>query len=235
MNMDSAKKPAERLIELLAPVMEREGYAYRKSGHRFVKPFRHGKHEFSLIFDGRGGLVAVDAGFFVYFEALLKQFKAALGHPCPWAAGASLLNAGANPWKFWLFEERFARMTPQERAGIPSEEIHPQLRMEECVRFLTDAHARFAVPLFQSLQTYRQLADFYKEYLTNGCSGRCRPLAENVVYLSLFLAALLDDDLNEIAAFARGMQSVYAGHDVHKNIEKVLAYVGANDMKRLLT
>jgi len=206
--------------------MECEGYAYRKSHHRFQKEFAHGKYEYSLMFDGRSGLVGVDAGFFVHFDALQKQFKKVLGYDCLWSAGATLLNAGANPWKFWLNEDRFAAMSPQERAVYAPEAIHPQTRMEACVEFLIDSHARYAVPLFQRLQSYRDLADFYKEYRINGYTGRCRPLAENVIYLSLLLATQLGDDPSEIVASAKGMKSGYVGHDVDALIQTALQHGG---------
>jgi hypothetical protein len=232
--MNSSKKPAERLLELFVPLMEREGYSYRKSNHRFQKPFAHGKHEYWLMFDGRGGLVGVDAGFFVRFEALEKEFKKALGHDCLWTAGATLLNAGANPWKYWLNEDRFAAMTPQERSGIPSDVIHPQSRIEAGVQFLMEAHRQFALPLFQQLQTYRQLADFYREYIKNGYSGRCRPQAYNVVCLSLLVAAALGDDVEEIVAATKGPNSYVAGNEVDALVQTVRKYIESNDLKKLL-
>jgi hypothetical protein len=215
--------------------MEQKGYAYRKTNHRFLSAFPHGKYEFSLALDGRGGLVGVSAGFFVHFEALEKQFKKALGYACPWSAGATLLNAGANPWNYFLNEDRFAAMSPEERAGLPSDVIHPQERVQACVQFLLDAHAQYAVPLFQKLQDFRQLADFYREYIQSGCSGRCRPLAENVIYLWLLVAASLGDNLDEIAASAKGMKSAYVGHDVDSKVQTVRKHIEANDLKTLLS
>src|SRR6516225_1926426 len=114
--MSAKHTPTERLLAIFGPLMESEGYTYRKTHHRFIKKFAAGTHEYSLTFDGRSGLVAVDAGFFVHFDALEKQFKKALGYQCPWSAGATLLNAGANPWNYFLFEDRFAAMPPAERS-----------------------------------------------------------------------------------------------------------------------
>jgi hypothetical protein len=232
--MVSSKKPAERLLDLFVPLMEREGYAYRKSNHRFQKPFRHGTHEYWLMFDGRGGLVGVDAGFFVRFEALEKHFQQALGSES-WSAGATLLNARANPWKYWLNEERVAAMTPKERSALPPDVVHPQSRIEAGVQFLMDAHRQHALPLFAQLQTYRQLADFYREYIKSGYSGRCRPLALNVVGLALLAAAALGDDLEEIIASTKAPGSYVAGSAVDSLVETVTKYVRANDMKKMLT
>jgi hypothetical protein len=229
--MDSSKTPAERLLDLLVPLMEREGYAYRKSNHRFQKPFAHGNHEYWLMFDARGGLVGVDAGFYVRFETLEKHFKKALGFAVPWTAGATLLNAGANPWKYFLNEDRFAAMTPQERSGLPSDVVHPQARIEAAAQFLMDAHRQFALPLFERLQGYRQLADFYREYMASGFIGRCRPMAHNVVYLSLLVAASLGDDPKDIVTAAKGLSSLPGGQDVDASVQKVMQYLAANDLK----
>ncbi len=212
--------PTDRLLASLIPAMEREHYTYRKANHRFLKPFAHGRYEFSLSFDGRGGLVTVRAGFFVHFDAILRHYKRVLGHPCPWAAGATLLNAGADPWQFWLFDERFAALTPHERSGYPPEAIHPDSRIEAGARFLEDAHTGYAVPFFQRLQTYRQLADFYREFLQEGGVGRCRPSAESVVYLSLILAHRFGEEWEKIASFSRGIESAYAGRSVSPPIPK---------------
>jgi len=210
--------------------MESEGYTYRKTHHRFIKRFQYGTHEYSLTLDGRSGLVAVDAGFFVHFDALEKQFKKALGYACPWSAGATLLNAGASPWNCFLFEDRFAGLQPTERSGIPSEVIHSQARLEACVRFLLDAHTRHAMPLFRSLQTVRQLADFLGDYIRKGCSGRCRPLPETAIYLWLLAAGALGDHLDEIVALARGIRSGYVGHDVDSSVQAVIQYMASNNI-----
>ena len=228
--MNAQQTPTERLLAIFVPLMESEGYTYRKTHHRFIKKFAAGTHEYSLTFDGRSGLVTVDAGFFVHFDALEKQFKKTIGYACPWSAGAALLNAGASPWNYFLFEDRFAAMRPSERSGIPSEAIHPQERLQACVRFLQDAHTRYAVPVFQSLQTIRQLADFLGEYIRKGCSARCRPLPEIAVYLWLLAAGTLGDDLEEIVALAKGIKSGYVGQDVDSSVQSVIQYMASNNI-----
>jgi hypothetical protein len=226
--MTAQQTPTERLLAIFVPLMENEGYAYRKTHHRFIKKFPAGTHEYSLRFDGRSGLVTVDAGFFVHFDALEKHTKKALGYMCPWSAGATLLNAGANPWNYFLFEDRFATMQPAERSGIASEVIHPEARLQEAVRFLLDAHTRYALPLFRGLQTVRHLADFLGEYIRNGCTARCRPLPETAVYLWLLAAGTLGDDLKEIVELAKGIGSGYVGHDVNASVQSVLQYMASS-------
>jgi len=221
-------KPSERFLAQFVPLMEQQGYAYRKSQHRFVKRFAHGDQEYSLTFDARGGLTGVSAGFFIYFRALEGEFKKAVGYMCPWSAGATLLNAGAKPWMLWLNEDRFAAMTPKQRAEFPSEVIHPQRRIDDAVRTFADTHARYAVPFFEKLQTYRQLFDFYLEHIRNGFTGRCRPLPANVIYLSLLLAAMLGEKDDEIVKASKGVVSVIAGQDVPATVQAVKKYAESN-------
>jgi hypothetical protein len=120
-------------------------------------------------------------------------------------------------------------MHPLERSGIPSEVIHPQERIHACVRFLRDAHERYAVPIFQRLQTVEQLSEFLGEYIRAGCSGRCRPLPDNAVYLWLLAAGTLGDDLDEIIALAKGIKSSYVGHDVDSSVQAVVKFMVANN------
>jgi hypothetical protein len=230
--MDAAKKPAERLLDVFVALMVREGYTYRKSNHCFEKAFEYGKYEYVLFFDARGGFVGVDAGFFVHFEVLEEQFKKALGYSCPWTAGAMLLMAGARPWKFWLHEEQFAAMSPKERAGIPSEVVFPQRKIEACAQFLMEAHARFAVPFFQGLQTYRQLAEFYRACIQNGFSGHCPP-ADRLVYMALLVAAATNGDVGEIVASAEKLKGVYADSDMGARIQALRRYTESVDLKSL--
>ena len=227
--MDLQNSPSDRLLAHFVPLMEAEGYTYRKTNHRFIKKVPCGTYEYSLMFDGRSGLVAVDAGFFVHFDTLEKQFKKALGYDCSWSAGATLLNAGANPWKYFLFEERFAAMQPAERSAIPSDVIHPETRIQGGVRFLHDAHTRYAAPLFRTLSTVRQLAVFLGQYFREGCSGRCRPLPENAVYLWLLAAGALGDDLDEIVGFAKGLNSGHTGNDVDARVQKVIQFLASTN------
>lgn len=232
--MSSTAKPADRLLEHFIPVMERQGYVYRKSNHRFLKTFPCGTYEFSLMFDGRGGLVGVSPFLGVHFDALEKRFQKVLGYDCLWSAGATLLNAGANPWNFWLNEDRFAAMTPVERSAFASDVIHPPSRIQACVQFLTQAHEQFAVPLFQKLQTYQDLAEFYGEYRRNGFVGRCRPRPENVVSLSLLIAAHLGEDLEEIVASAKGATGTFGGLNVDSMVRNVRKYIETTGSRNLV-
>ena len=56
-----------------------------------------------------------------------------------------------------------------------------------------------------------------------------------MVYLSLILAAFLGDNLDEIVTYSSGMGSVYVGHSVAANVQKILDFAAANDVKNMLT
>jgi hypothetical protein len=219
------KKPSERLLEEFIPAMEGQGYAYKKSGHRFVKPFAFGTHEWWLSFDGRGGLVAVDAAFFVRFPALEKRFEKLVGYQVSWCAGGTLLNAEADPWKFWMNEERFAAMTTKQLAAHASDEVHPPARVHAASTFLLDAHARYAVPFFASILTPRDLYAYLRAYLDRGCFGRLYPMRQNVLYLALLLAGSLGEDLDAILAHATDMKCAIVGHDIVEHARRIVAWI----------
>src|SRR5436853_7506375 len=62
---------------------------------------------------------------------------------------------------------------------------------------------RYAVPLFRSMQSVRELADFLGDYIRNGCTARCRPLPETAIYLWLLAAGILGDNVGEIVELAK--------------------------------
>lgn len=220
-----SKPPSDRFLESFIPRMEKEGYSYRKTGQRFSKPFAYGTHECWLSFDGRGGMVSVEPAFFVRFVELEKQFKKALGYDCSWSAGGTLLNLGGNPWKYWLFEERYASMSPAERAGLSSDVIHPPARISGGVEFLMQAHTEFALPLFQKLGTYRELVEYYKQYAQNGFIGRCYPSADKVIYLSLLLAAFLGDDGDGVLEPLNRFEKGFLGPTFDRSVQTVRQHI----------
>jgi hypothetical protein len=51
----------------------------------------------------------------------------------------------------------------------------------------------------------------------------------------LLVAASLGENLDEIVASAKGMKSVYAGHDVDSKVQTVRKHIEANDPRTLLS
>lgn len=220
-----SNSPSDRLLESFLPRMEKEGYTYRKTGQRFIKSFAYGTHECWLTFDGRGGLVSVEPAFFVRFAELEKQFKKALGYECSWSAGGTLLNLGGNPWKYWLFEEQYASLSPTERAGLESDVIHPPARIQGGVEFLMQAHTEFALPLFQKLETYKELAEYYQHYVRNGFVGRGYPSADKVIYLSLIIASFLGDDGEEVLEPLKRFENGFLGPTFDSSLQTVRQHI----------
>ena len=214
--------PSERLLTVFAPLMSAAGYLYRKTGHRFRRSSPMGSYEFSLNFDGRGGLVTVNSAFFVHHDSLEKEFTKCLGYAVPWCAGGSMLNAGATPWKFPLYDERFASMTPRELGGLPSEILHPQHIIALAAQSLLKCHSEYAVPLFHQIVDDRSLFDFYLEYLRKGRVGRLRPQLENVCYLAVLLAGRLKGDAAEVLTLARAIDGPFKlGSDFERSVAAV--------------
>jgi hypothetical protein len=90
-------------------------------------------------------------------------------------------------------------------------------------------HTQHAVPLFQRLQTYRPRR-VYQEYI-EALFRSISPSAENVVYLSLLVAAFLGDDLEEIAASMKDEECLCRARCRCK-VQTVRKYIGANNPRR---
>lgn len=90
-----------------------------------------------------------------------------------------------------------------EKSLIDPELVHPQQRIEEAVTFILSAHEHYALPLFESVPTYRQLAS----YLFDGLR-RNQPAYRYVcvsgwrLALILVLVRMLGDDPAELYAIA---------------------------------
>lgn len=250
--MKDAQSPSQRLLRDFIPVMEKEGFAYRKSGHRFVMRFDHGTYEYHVGFDARAGLTQVDAAFQVHYDSLERLFKRVVNfEPC-WTAGATLHRAGASPWKVPLCDERFFGTTAKERAGLASKVIHPPAKIAEACDFLIAGYKKYAAPLFGRLATYRDLSEFFRETRLarfgdrdmwhpdprnawneiRRCWGGAR--AEFCVYLALFVAAYLGDDLGEIVEFSKKCNSSIPGRSVAEIVEAILSFVRTTDCSKLL-
>lgn len=216
--------PSERLLTHFAPHMAAAGYLYRKTGHRFRRSTPMGSYEFTLDFDGRGGLVQVSSAFFVHHEALEKEFAKCVGYAVPWCAGGSMLNAGAPHWKFPLFDKRFASMTPRELGGIQSEVAHPQHMIELASQSLLKCHSEYAIPFFRQIADDRSLFDFLLECLRKGGLARMRPHPESTCYLAILLAGRLKLDPAEVLALAKAV-GAKLGTEFEHNVAAVCTHV----------
>lgn len=67
--------PSQRVMERFVPWMAEQGFSYRKTGHKFTRATACASYEFSVVFDGRGGLVSTDAAIYVDFPKLRKLYE----------------------------------------------------------------------------------------------------------------------------------------------------------------
>lgn len=199
----SQPTPSDRLLALFVPWMAERGFTYRKKDHRFRRPFAHGHQDFMLEFDGRGGFVTVTARFQVEFTELAER-QARLGLP-EWQLFRGLNHTAAGSRYYYdLYLGEYMNMTPRQRKGITSETTHPQERIEEGVRFLQDAYMAHVQPVFDAVQTERQLADAYLQCLRGKKDFMC-PHPGFVIVFALLLAERLGDDMGELLTIARAM------------------------------
>lgn len=231
--------PSERILKMIVPAMEKRGYTYRKSGHRFLKDFEFGKDEFHLSFDGRGGLVAVSGAYGISFDRLHKQLKNAVDY-APWVTvGGTFLNARVKESRFFLFDDNYANLTPSQKKDIPSALIHPQSRIEQGVEYLLEVHDNWAQPLFDQHRTYRQLANTFHQYLREGgygksMLGRILPHEEYVICLAMLLAASLgDDNIDEIFDYAAKLEAKNIVKKYVPEAEMVKQFINSPDFERL--
>lgn len=226
--------PSQRVLEQLVPIMEERGFAYRKKGHSFLRTIGPANQEFHVDFDGRGGLVSVGGGFsvrFVKFEALTNK---ALGCKLGAAAVAGFLQMGIDPYKYDIFADDYADLTPKQKGAIDPELVHPQARVDEAVRYVVGNYEQYVAPVFDRLTSYRELADYLKAGRgTNGWTPeRQHPSSE--IPMALLLAASLQDDPTDILAYAEQVAPTYTGRDVAGQIARIQHFVSQASPEDLL-
>jgi hypothetical protein len=186
--------PSEQVLQMLAPRFEADGY------HRLAKKpiFSHSNglfdRSFEVIVDGRGGLVGLEAGFFLRRPTWQKLLQSKLNVTTAWVAGGTLLNARCPTWKVWLNEDRFAAMTPTQRKAFSAEEIYPADRLQYAADVLWQGFQSTAKPFFDRLSDLAGLQAFYQEYIDAGWTGLLRPPQPYVV---LLLSMLLAHELKQ--------------------------------------
>ena len=200
------KKPSERLLEIVIPIISKKGFEYKKSKKEFVRKFPFGKQIFSISFDGRGGLTTVDCGLFIVFDELIKIYGEIFEKPnnTYWQVGEARLSYGYEYSKRelcpgFLFDSKFGAMTLIEKSKYNTYEVHPEFKIRKGADFITCAYELFAETTFEKLNSYEHLFDFYLESieirnkkikLEVNCINLF-PNEEMLVYYSLILALCL--------------------------------------------
>jgi hypothetical protein len=201
--LNSAISPSQRLLSLVVPKMEAMGYRYRKTGNLFSKTNGETIDQFSLSFDGRGGLVSVDGAFAVILPKVEALLAKAFGANHPWSAGASFGNAGIKPHLYDLFVMEYAALTPKQKAAVDPDLIHPQVRIEGGLAYVLDVHEQHACKLFQKVSTPRELYDLMLDAMRGDIwSRQMSHFLPTAMRNSLVLGAALGLDTQEIYRFA---------------------------------
>lgn len=233
--MIATTPPSKRVLELLSPRMADLGYSYKKTWHRFIKPFAHGTLEFWTSFDGRGGLLSVDGGFFVHFSKLETLCEKALGEKRSWTVGASFGNARVKPRSYDVFVSEYAALTPKEKALIDPELVHPQERVEGAVAFLLDAHERYALPLFGKVPTYSQLLDFLLDGLRgNEETYRYFYIGPDTLAMAMLLMGALGKEPGELYGIADAYDTRCAAPRARSQLEKAAKFLESASAEELM-
>lgn len=136
---------------------------------------------------------------------------------------------GAEPWKYDIFTQPYDGMTPREKKGISSMVIHPQERVESAIEFLIQAFELHAQPMFQQMESYRQVIDDGMLHLRSvPCRFDLRGLECRIGYLFL-LHLHFGGDNDELIALARKIVPPYRAADLEKTISSLQAFAASAD------
>ena len=245
------KKPSERVIEIIKPYFEAKGFTYKKSQKEFLRKFPLGRQKFSLSFDGRGGIVTVNCGFFIFFDELInlsgKIFDEKTGD---WSFQISEnLLEHAPFFKHdvrvgFLFDSRFEGMTLAEKSKYSSYIVHPERKIKQGADFIIKAFELYAEPHFNKIDNYETLYNA----LINSVRVRYTQVAtpyinlilchdeEKLVYDSLILALCLNKETTAIEELLNDMLGRYTvgKEEVKQNIQKIYDYDKTKNLKNLL-
>jgi hypothetical protein len=188
--MATLSVPAERIVVDFTPRMTAWGFERQGSAGKYLRRVSYGVQEYVVGFDGRGVDAQQPAAFFVHLPPIEKFLKQALGVTCPWVAGATLLNARAAEWKYLVNEDRFAAMTPRERAGYATEVIFAADRIAGAIEFLTRGFTQHAAPFFAGVTSRADLLLRFRQARRHCETRWLPPLPAMRVYLELVLSRL---------------------------------------------
>lgn len=226
--------PSQRVLDQLVPIMTGKGFTYRKTNHRFLRTAGPATQEYTVGFDGRGGLVSVDGGFFVRFAKLAAIFEQAVGAPMGAVAFGGFLQMKIEPYKYDIFVGEYAEMTPKQKGAVDPALVHPQERVDEAVRYVVGNYERHIAPLFDRLSSYRGLAGFLLADTPGVTWTPGAPHADRAIPMALLLAAALDDDPADILAYAEQAAPIYKGSDIRGLVARTQLFISQAQPGELL-
>jgi hypothetical protein len=158
------------LIAILIPFFEKEGYKFGKSKNEFTKIENEIAYQFSLSFDGRGGLTMVNnIHFSTKVVDIEKAMKKIMNYPHPiWFFGK-----GINYWEDMSKPLTIPTMHSQKAldvantmnmkalAAIPYEEKYPKARIENCAKKMTELYSERIIPFFDEFKNFQSIYDLF--------------------------------------------------------------------------
>lgn len=226
--------PSQRVLDQLIPIMAGKGFTYRKTYHRFLREVGPASQEFSVNFDGRGGLVSVDGGFAVRFAKLAALFEKAIGSTMGSGAVGNFSVLDITPYKYDIFVDEYAGLTPKQKGAVDPMLVHPQERVDEAVRYLVGNYETQVDPLFDRLSSYRGLAGFLLADTPGVTWTPGAPHAARAIPMALLLAAALDDDPADILAYVEQAAPIYKGSDIRDLVARTQRFISEAQPGELL-
>lgn len=246
------KKPSERVMELVKPYLTQKGFNFKKSATEFLRKFPLGRQRFSLCFDGRGGLVTVNCGFFIYFDKLITLYGKIFSEN----TGDWDFQIGENNLRFtykgfennpgFLFDEKFGKMSLSEKSKYNSYQVHPEQKIIKGADSILKAFDLYAEHHFDYINNYENLFEALTHMMriANKKIPFTTPFLnlnlpfneEKVLYYGLILALCLGKETSEIDELANDILNRYTNkEEVIGNIQKIYAYHQLENLKNILS
>lgn len=217
--------PSQRVLAGFAPFMVAEGFTYRKKNNEFSRKVEHATHHFQVGFDGRGGLVSTNAHVFVTYDEIDSMCNKAFGCDGQWrVASRGSTSAG----RYDIYVEEYAALTPREKGKIDPALIHPQERVDGAVSSLINTYLTVAAPLFERLETHRQLADMWME--ETGFGSRI----DRIRMVQLLSAGLGDDPGWANTEVEDLLAMLPLRRDLAASMEKLRIFIASSNPDELL-
>ncbi|HEX6372860.1 MAG TPA: hypothetical protein VF006_28315 [Longimicrobium sp.] len=214
--------------------MTGKGFTYHKKNHVFRGTAGPASQEFLVDFDGRSGLVSVGGGFSVRFSKLEVLFEKAVGSAMGAGAFGGFSQMGIEPYKYDIFVNEYAAMTPKEKGSVDPALVHPQERVDEAVRYVVETYDTHVAPLFDRLSSYRGLSEFILRGTPGVTWTPGAPHAARAIPMALLLAAALKDDPAEILAYAEQAAPIYTGFDIRDLVARTQRFISQAQPGELL-
>jgi hypothetical protein len=159
------------LMAILVPFFEKEGYKFGKSKNEFTKIENEIAYQFSLGFDGRGGLTMVNSiAFSIKVVDVEKAMKKVTKYP------HSLPAIYGGTIRYWedmskpltiptMYSQKALdvanTMNMKTLSAIPYEEKYPKVRIENCAKKITELYFERIISFFEKFKTLESIYNLF--------------------------------------------------------------------------